>query len=79
MVRSIAYPVDGARVPSTEVQAPQLWVLTRPSVIQYRTGMRIFIPFGDFCVATHYIIIMAGQRTVTRDKGNSAEPYSEQG
>jgi hypothetical protein len=79
MVRSIAYPVDGARVPPTEVQAPQPWVLARPSVIQYCTGIRIFIPFGDFRVATHSITIMAGQRTVTIDKGNSSEPYSEQG
>jgi hypothetical protein len=52
MVRSIASPVDGARVPSTEVQAPQLWVVIRTSVIQSRTGMDMFIPIGDFHVAT---------------------------
>jgi hypothetical protein len=52
MVRSIASPVDGARVPSTEVQAPQPWVVIRPSVIQSRKGMRTSISLGDFRVAT---------------------------
>jgi RNase H-like domain found in reverse transcriptase len=40
MVRSIASPVYSARVPSTEVQAPQPWIVIRPSFIQSRTGMR---------------------------------------
>jgi hypothetical protein len=52
LVRSIASPVDGARVPSTELQAPHPWVFIRPSVIQSRTGMRMSIPLGDFRVAT---------------------------
>jgi hypothetical protein len=52
MVRSIASPVDGARVPSTEVQAPQPWVVIGPSVIQSRKGMRTSISLGDFRVAT---------------------------
>jgi hypothetical protein len=52
MVRSIASPVDGARLPLTEVQAPQPWVFIRPSVIQSRTGMCMSIPHGDFRVAT---------------------------
>jgi hypothetical protein len=45
-------PVDGARVPSTERQAPQPWVVIRPSVIQSRTGMRTSIPLRYFRVAT---------------------------
>jgi hypothetical protein len=48
MVRYIASPVDGARVPSTEMQAPQPLVVIRPSVIQSRTGMRLSISLGDF-------------------------------
>jgi hypothetical protein len=52
LVRSIASPVDGAPVPSTEVQAPQPWVVIRPSFIQSRTGMRMSISLGDFRVAT---------------------------
>jgi hypothetical protein len=52
MVRSIASPVDGARVPSTEVQAPQQWVVIRPSVIQSRTGMRMSISLGGSRLAT---------------------------
>jgi hypothetical protein len=55
MVRSIASPVDGARVPSTEVQAPQLWVVIRPPFIQSRTGMRMSISLGDFRVATYVL------------------------
>jgi hypothetical protein len=52
MVRSIASPVDGARVHSTEVQAPEPWVVIRHSVIQSRTGIRMSIPLGDFRVTT---------------------------
>jgi hypothetical protein len=52
MVRYIVYPVDGARVTSAQLQAPQPWVVLRPSVIQSRTGMRMSIPLGDFRVAT---------------------------
>jgi hypothetical protein len=57
MVRYIASPVDGARVPSTEVQAPQPWVVIRPSVIQSRTGMRMSIPLGYFRVATGSLLL----------------------
>jgi hypothetical protein len=48
MVRSVASPIDGARVPSTEVQAPQPWVVIRSSVIQSRLGRLTFIPSGIF-------------------------------
>jgi hypothetical protein len=48
MVRSIASLIDGARVPSTEVQAPQPWVVIRSSVIQSRPGRLTFIPSGIF-------------------------------
>jgi hypothetical protein len=46
MVRSIASLVDGARVPSTEVQSLQPWGVIRSAVMQSRPDRLAFIPSG---------------------------------